>query len=411
MTDQLPAFLSFLNSCSGSNPLEKLKTMANHPVGKKKLSIKFTYSEHNKETLYILNYDQIHSPEFDPYANVCRSLPLCYDEKMFVPIGRSYDRFPDYDENRRIADLMLTSLDKLKTKFDAREKKDGSIIHALWFKSSWIIMTKGTFGTGTVGKLPITFGELFEKYLGGNVNDVFAKTEIDKSYTWIFEIYDPTGNHVISRSEPFLCLLDARKISGEYADSKILDEVSEKLKVSRPKLLGENITIPEIQEKLNDMYKTDPLSEGAVLTYTDENNTRHMLKVKPPAYHVFHKYMMSTRGPNLTISDVALRLYFVNYLETEMKAQNVTEDEKKKIDNIIRIYNSLMSQTKNLCKRAFSITKPKAFAIEVGTFPFAKYIFQAKKKAESAEDMYNLVHKMIHESDDIIIDVVKSKLS
>ena len=353
--DFLPEFLLFLNHCKGNTPDEKLATMTKSQVAGKLLNIKYNKDTVENQTLYILNYDQINSPPFNKYTDVCRSLLLGINKSnMFYVIARSYDRFPDFNENKAVSEKLLKSIGGFKAKFHrVCEKKDGSIMMASCLqidekKSMWICMTRGKImGTGTVGHQKITFAELFQKFLGGDINDVFEKAEINKKYTLIFEIRDPDGgNHVITRYDTgFLCLLDVRQSSGEFLNSHDVDLIATKLNVQRPVKIGENMTISQVQSSLDKIYQTNPLYEGAVLIYEFENGLRYMMKLKHPNYHVFHNHMKNGRGPNLTHPDVALRLHVCGYLETEMKNQQVTEEETDEINRIIIANETLFNET------------------------------------------------------------------
>lgn len=419
----LPEFLSFLNSCEGNTPDEKLATMAKHRISGKPLYIKYSKDTIGKQTFYILNYDQINSPPFNIYTDVCRSLLLGIDfNNLFYVAGRSYDRFPDFNENKVACDKLLKSIGGHTAKFHrVCEKKDGSIMMAVCLpmndnKFTWTCMSRGKLmGTGSVGRRKITFGELFEKMLGGDINTILENANINKTYTLIFEIRDPEGgNHVITRyDDGFLCLLDVRKSSGEYLDSANVDLIATKLNVQRPTQLGENMTIAEVQSLLQKIYIKNPMYEGAVLIYEFENGMRYMMKLKHPNYYIFHQHMKNGRGPNLTHPHVALLLHVTNYLEIEMKNQNVTMEEITQINKIISTKQTLFDETLKWCLHSLKVKDHKQLAKEIATFPLRNFVFIARKtNLTNIKDFLDYVNNLWNESyETIIIHEIKKILA
>lgn len=413
----LEQFLKFLNTCSGKTPEEKLHTMANHRIKKMKLSIQYKKIKIKSSTFYILNYNQLTSP-FDPMACVCRSLLLGHNSAGFYPIARSYDRFPDYHENKTVADQMMKLMKKQKF-HRAYEKVDGSIMMVTWLEDlGWVCMSRSTMGTGTVGRLKITFGELLADLLHGDINEVFTKHKVDRAYTWIFEVYHPDGNHVITRyPEKFACLLDGRTLTGTYADISVLDSLAEKLRVRRPRLLAESVSIEEMQNKLSILYKDNPLFEGAVLAYDipseiTSTTNRIMIKMKHPSYYIFHKHMENGRGPCLTIPDVALRLNFMGSLEDEIKAQKCTEEEIVAIRKILSVEEQLLLTIKKLCSDCFETKNQKDYSRKIDDFPLKKFLFKARSMdPDTHEIMYQQVISQWNENYETVIDVIKKIMS
>jgi hypothetical protein len=419
-TDCLTNLLDTINKFDGT-PEEKLQKLSKYEVKKEKfLNIQVKPDVIDGHKVYILNYDQTKSPSFHPLVIPCRSLVLSYDFKKeeFYPVSRSYDRFPDCFEDKFIAEQILNILPERKnTKFHrVFEKKDGSIIMIFWHSLSgkWVLMTRATLGTGTIGRTNVTFRESFEKQLGHFIekfDELLNNKEDNKQFTFIFETYIPDGNHVVTRyPSPFICLLDARKLAGEYASEKFLDDCANALKVERPEVLLRNATMTDVKKYLEKKREIHPLFEGAVAHYDLPNGNRIMFKIKDSWYYIFHNNMYQSRGPKLTNPSVTIRLYVTNALDAEKKAQKTTDEEEKTINTIIEAYTKLKSEYEDLGNKAFEVKNQKDVAKLLGDHPLKNAIFIAKRNSKTSETFLEQLKTLWMQHLDKVIDTIEKFL-
>lgn len=127
------------------------------------------------EPLVILNYCQIDSPKYSPITRECRGLVL--DTTDWSVVAKPFSRFFNYGESRE-------EINKFNWEnFSVQTKEDGSLIILYYYKDSWRINTRASFGLGKVGDSPFTWEELFYQTINEKDLDY-----LDKDFTYIFEL-------------------------------------------------------------------------------------------------------------------------------------------------------------------------------------------------------------------------------
>jgi len=192
----------------------------------------------------------------------------------------------------------------------------------------------------------------------------------------------------------------------------MLDAVAQTLKVRRPKCWATNVTVTEMRSQLDQIARANPLVEGVVMLYhfpSPSSGARYMMKLKPPSYRVLHKHLAAGRGPKLTEPEVALLLHFVGYLETEIKAQHVTDEETKQIQKILAAHDALLVELSNWCARSFEIKEQRTFADEIKQFPLRNILFTARRQTNlsDAPAMVEAVKKHAQYETTVIQTIIK----
>ena len=136
----------------------------------------------------LLKYNQLTSDM--SLTEVCESRGSIFRRKSegWVCVCRPFDKFFNYGESYA-ADIDWDSA-------IVREKIDGSLMK-VWYDDGWHLSTNGTIDAFKAGvsDFGITFGELFERGVGKNLND-FAKY-FNKDWTYLFELVSPESRVVI----------------------------------------------------------------------------------------------------------------------------------------------------------------------------------------------------------------------
>lgn len=251
---------NFLRTRNESVALEELKD---------KLGIRLSF--HHSEPLVILNYDQVESPKTHQITRECRALTL--EQTSWNIVGRSFMRFFNAGECKELENKF--SWDS----FVAETKEDGSLMTFFWYRDRWLLTTRGSFATGEISP---GAGKTWEEVFYEAIGDEVAIDDLDKSYTYVFELCSPYNKIVRSYPRPTLFLLTAfHNALGTEMNGFILDRTADLLRVERPKRsFRDNYDV--IVKWLDEV--DDPTFEGFVLR--DKNGLR--LKVKNKRYVALH---------------------------------------------------------------------------------------------------------------------------
>lgn len=307
-----------------------------------------------EEGLIVLNYDQINSPKND-ITSECRGLIL---DTKFNVVSRSFDRFFNYGENFATFNPSTAV---------AYEKVDGSLIKIYNWSDKWYVSTRGTaFAESGVNGWDLTFKDMVFKALGVESEEDFQRKcshWMDKPNTYIFEV---TGveNRVVTRYEGYnLVLLSIRSNhTGEYYDN-YLPRNRSGFKIKEPKQFKFN----SIEECLETAKHLPDLQEGYVMYECGVP----VCKVKSPIYTAIHHL----RGEGLNPKRIA-ELVVIN--EQDEYLTYFPEDEKHFTPYVMQLTQTMMS-AQTVLSLVSSIEDQKEFALKVKDYPFAQFLFQARK--------------------------------
>lgn len=332
--------------------------------GTEKLTSEFgvIVKKYEDAQLLVLNYDQINSPKND-ITSECRGLILDYAYNI---VSRSFDRFFNYGE--QFATFNPTTA-------VAYEKVDGSLIKIYKHKGHWYCSTRGTaFAESGVNGWGITFADMVYKALGLEGDTVTSHLKfqylceefLNSSSTYICEI---TGveNRVVTRYQGYTLWLLAERDnqSGEYFEVPRI--IWENFGFELPSIYRFN----SIEQCIETAKHLPDLQEGYVMY----ENGVPVCKVKSPAYVAVH----FIRGNGLNPNRIA-ELVVINEQDEYLKY--FPEDEKHFIPYVMQLTQTLMlAQT--VFSLSSSIQDQKEFALRVKDYPFAQFLFQARKLGES----------------------------
>ena len=320
------------------------------------------------EGLIVLNYDQIDSPKDNDIVRECRGLIL---DKEFNVVSRSFDRFFNYGEQFATFNPATAV---------AYEKIDGSLIKIYKHKGHWYCSTRGTaFAESGVNGWGITFADMVYKALGleGDTITCHLKFQLlceeflNASSTYICEI---TGveNRVVTRYQGYTLWLLAERDNqtGEYYEVPLA--ICENFGFELPSLYK----FSSVEQCIETAKHLPDLQEGYVMY----ENGVPVCKVKSPAYVAVHHI----RGEGLTPKRIA-ELVVINEQEEYL---TYFEEDRKFFTPYVEALDFQLKSAQHHYHKFRDIEDQKKFALEVKDYPYAQYLFQARKMGES--DIYKV---------------------
>lgn len=314
------------------------------------------------EGLIVLNYDQINSPK-NSITSECRSLIL--DSELNI-VSRSFDRFFNYGEN-------FTTFNPETAV--AYEKVDGSLIKIYNWGGIWYVSTRGTaFAESKVNGWDVTFKDMVFKSL--NITSEYEFQDLcndllNCTSTYICEI---TGieNRVVTRYQGYTLwvLAERDNETGEYFEVPTV--LGDMFGFTYPKTFKFN----SIEACLETAKHLPDLQEGYVMY----ENGVPVCKVKSPAYVAVHHI----RGEGLSPKRIA-ELVVINEQEEYL---TYFEEDRKFFTPYVEALDFQLKSAQHHYYKYCDIEDQKEFALYVKDYPYAQYLFQARKMKE--KDIYKV---------------------
>ncbi len=321
---------------------------------------------HATDPLMILNYSQIASPKLEPLCREARGLTLETGTNKVV--ARAFDRFFRWNECVELAQTFDWS------DFTCQSKEDGSLMLLYYYKNSWRVNTRGSFGLWpVVPDSEMTWEEAF--YLAC---DEVGLDYLSPYLTYVFEFCSPYNQIVRQYFKPTLFLLTVfEPRTGTEPSEDIIDWYASMLHVERPKVYSFK-GLEEIFSWLRS--QGDETFEGVVLR--DREGRR--LKVKNEDYDVLHR--LRGNGNAMFLAKNLLP-YVLNgdeqiILDHWPQAEHhfVALAEKVKV---------LLTEAVSVYSEASNLASQKEFALYVlPRTKCASILFEARKRGVSVEDVF-----------------------
>lgn len=322
-----------------------------------------------KDSLFVLNYDQIKSPKEHAFTEECRSLVIGIKDGSFVALSRAFDRFFNYGEK------------KVPVKFDtliAHEKMDGSLV-TLWYDShytnSWLYRTKSMI----MPELPIngwdkTWKELIEASLD-YCQDRFTDKLLPDDCSFIFEVTGQENRVVVRYPEnrPATLLAIRSNNTGRYWSDEDVDKAALIMGWLRPR----QYSFTTISECLEAAKELPNLEEGYVMYH----NGKPVQKIKNPAYVAAHHLRGEGLNPKRCLQLVCLG-EVDEYLSVFPEEEKLLKPYVNLLDNMMVIIEYTYNKIKN-------IKDQKEFASWATKEPFAGILFSMRGKGITALDAFN----------------------
>ena len=202
---------------------------------------------------------------------VCEARGMIIDVVQLKVVCWPFDKFFNVQE-QYAADIDWNSARVL-------EKIDGSMIKLFWYKDAWRFATSSTCDAKDAaipGYNELTYADIIAR--DENVNEIPFE-ELNKDYTYIFELVSPLSQIVVRYEMTALFFLTARNnLTGEELDTELLQ-------FRRPRSFALK-SMNECLDAALALNKGDEIEdEGFVVV--DEKHNR--VKIKSPAYVAMHR--------------------------------------------------------------------------------------------------------------------------
>lgn len=219
----------------------------------------------------LLKYDQLNSNMSKPLCQVCRGIILeeVFDD-IWNPVCYPFNKFFNYGEDEAAEIDWRTAI--------VREKIDGSLIK-FWAdtRGNWHMSTNGSIdafeATVSDSVEEYTFGDIVERALGCNWLS-FCR-ELDKNYTYMFELVSPDTRVTVYYPYDGLYYLGQRH-RGTMVEEYNYDPVWRNFGICEPRVYNLR-SLDDCISLVNEFTKDE---EGVVVS--DGNFNR--IKVKSPEY-------------------------------------------------------------------------------------------------------------------------------
>lgn len=323
-------------------------------------------TEHSRDPLVILNYDQLDSPKTDPIVRECRGLVL--ERDTWQVVARAFPRFFNWGEVQDEMALFDWS------SVSVTEKVDGSLCLFYWYDGHWRVNMRGSFADGPMRLSDGTWSDkTWNEAIGEGIGGLGEWPDLvfsgwDADLTAVGEFVSPWNKVVRSYDKPAVYLLSIFDSNGVERNADVCDRAALETGMLRPetyRLHG----IDEVQAYLAQRSETDPTFEGVVI----RDRHGHRWKIKSPTYLALHR-MLGNGGFDqpknllpfvLAGEDDEVLSYFPEAATPFYRLKSQVSDW----------YASLVE----LWAETHHIGDQKSFALRVKHHPFAGLLFNLRK--------------------------------
>lgn len=345
-----------------------------------------------KDDMVILDYDQIESHKHKDRNIVkeCRGLVL--QMHSWDIIAKSFNRFFNIYENSDTDNFNWSD-------FRTTRKVDGSIIRVCMYKGEMLVFTRFSFADQSISDLySKTWSQLVKSCLTEKQR---ALIEACPNTTFVFELVSPYTQVVEYHQESKLYLLGLFN-----------NQTTEEINISHPLYKScmnsfecvpvySFISINEIQQFLDDLYKKQDPMEGFVVQ--DKNGIR--LKIKNKYYLALHRLSnngnvsnMKTLLPLVLMGEIdEVLVYFPGLKDSVDILQIAIEDDLNELQNVYH--------------QVINIDEQKDFAIKLTKELYTPYssIFFNLRKAFGKGFTFEQVKTEFLGSTDLVLKIYKSR--
>jgi hypothetical protein len=328
------------------------------------------------DEIFVLNYNQIFSPETDEYVMECRGLIL---DKNGEVLGRRWRRFFNYGQQPDITGQFIFE------DSEVFEKVDGSTI-LFWYNpyaNRWEISTRGTaFAESEQLWYPSFRQAVLEDGLGVTEErfQEFMNKTYDTGFSHVFEYCSIKNRIVTVYDKPVMYLVSTIKNdTGEEMpyDSdllhvdKIWDELSGNIRIIR------KFDFKSMDEMLSTAKNLQGLDEGYVAK--DKNGLR--IKIKADLYLKVHKIKGEGQITEKSMCGLIVDNEQEEFLQYFPEYRVMFEPYEKAFIELIEEINHVWLDV-------HGIENQKEYALKVKDLPYSAILFSMRKTDKTFEDIW-----------------------
>lgn len=342
-----------------------------------------------------LCYSQTMSPKFDSFVQKCRGLVV--DKETLEIVAHPFNRFFNYGEGKEQLSYDLKNLTYY-------EKVDGSLIKIYWYKTKWLIGTKGQAVCSNKNFENFSFYDLVLEALNLKNDEEFQQwcfeEKLDKELTYLFEITSKHNCVVVPHSKTELWFLATVSKQGEVIQNPYdldFSKTSHSLLIKKPK----QYNFEDIDEA-SIFSKNLPFNDEGYVIYS---NKQPVFKIKSPAYVQIHlmsdKNALYNEKPAIKLVYLGEVAEYLTYFPTE-KDKFLAYDNAKNamvedmIKSFLEVRNSDLDQ--------------KSFAESIKNHPYKHVLFHLRRldQQKNIEDLVSAVNYYLTNilSDDFKINIL-----
>lgn len=314
--------------------------------------------------LYIFNYG-VEADFSDPIVKECRGIIL---NKDFEVVCRGFDKFGNYNE------YYVDDIDWDTAR--VQEKVDGSIIKLYYYDNEWRWATNGMIDANKAmanSLLNHSFYDLIKK--ANNYRDI-PFNELDKDYTYIFELVSPENRIVVEYNEYMLYHLGTR-------NNKTGQEIEVNIGIIKPKqydISDFDTCLATVNQFNKDSDNVD--KEGFVVVDKDY----HRIKVKSEEYMIYHHIiengnLSKKRCIEIILNNKELMDKFKQY-------EHIFKYYEYKVAELYYNVNAFIQISRDFYAE-YSYDR-KAVALKIKHHKYAQFGFKGLDNELTAEDMLDI---------------------
>lgn len=249
--------------------------------------------------LFGLRYDQIHSPMSLPEIREARG--IIFEKDTLRIVCYPFRKFFNLHESSHADPIDWKSA-------TVQEKLDGSIIKIYHYNNEWIVATNNTIDARESNRegenSSFNYQDLFDDAAKCTFGDGFPFEQLDKRYTYIFEMLHLVSRIIVKYPGPRLVHIGTRWVHGFEDSGKEYPELNVKIPgTPQPRIfhLGSVEEVVQMSKEL-----VNPIVEGEGFVVVDSNF--HRIKVKSPTYVLVH----SAKSSQTSYTELICRVVLTN---------------------------------------------------------------------------------------------------
>jgi len=336
---------------------------------------------HPELPLVILSYDQIESPKIHPIVMCCRGIVL--ETTTYNLVCGAMTRFFNMGEALEITDKF-----DWNSPINCRDKEDGSLMTAFWYKGQWMVKTRQSWADSLICENGPKWSELFWELVGKSDTYFFP------NYAYVFEMCSMWNQVVRLYPEPKLFLLTIIEFgTNREVYHTDVDFCAEKSLLERPAKI-DLTNVDAVKSYIKQLEETDGTAEGLVLQ--DVNGLR--IKVKSSTYLAYSR--LGGNG-NIALTRNIVPLILANEQDEVISIFPQIEPKIREVQEQLAYLERHLDCSWAKCH---GIEDQKEFALAIKDEPMNSILFRMKK--DGTIHKAGMLNKYFRNAEQLILKII-----